>query len=40
MTDISVNNQTANFNPGRYGDPPLIIHILKIGFVHAWEDKK
>ena len=28
------------FNTGPYGDPPLKINILKIGFVHAREDQK
>ena len=41
MSDISVDNQRANFNSGPLGTPlPLKIKILKIGFVHAREDPK
>ena len=40
MADISVDNQRANFNTGPYGDPPLKIKNLKIGFLHAREDRK
>ena len=35
MADISVSNQMANFNTGPYGEPPLKIKILKIGFRHV-----
>ena len=40
MADISMDNQMADFNTRPYGDWPLKIKILKIGFVHAREDPK